>query len=193
MKRLSLLLCLVIGFAMSSHALKAQQWVVNLGNMLMQEGYISEDNTVTMVGRTSGDEPLKKGVLVKLYGDGQFEWTEFPGNEERQVRFESVLPLSDGGYFVVGVQYIEDFPLYFGELLVVVLDANMNVVDERAIQAEGFDGFEECHSVMDDDGTVVVMATASTANGSPSRSPTGRTPARNATSHRSTRPSPRTV
>lgn len=156
---LTILCCFLISIA-DGKLLMAQQWTVNLENMLVQEGYISEDNTVTLVGRTSGDEPSKKGVLMKLYGDGQFEWSEFPGNEEKQVRFESVLSLSDGGYFVVGIQYVEDYPLYFGELLVLVLDANMNVVDEKAIQAEGFDGFEECHSVMDDNGTVVVMATA---------------------------------
>ena len=161
MKRNILTILLVLtGALMSGKGLMAQQWTTTIENVLMLDGCITEDNTVLMVGRTTDGDPFDKGALVRLSGDGQYELAFSPLYEGQHVELESVLPLPDGGYFVVGKRYTVTFPLPIGELLVLILDDDMNVLDEQTLQAEDFDGFAESHSVMDDDGSIVVMAAA---------------------------------
>ena len=158
-KNLLTTLFITLGFAICGASLRAQQWTTALEGVWMMDGFRTDDNTVVMVGRTTDGDAFERGVLVRLYGDGQYDLTEFP-SDGRHVELESVFPLPDGGYLAIGKRFAEAFPSDYGDLLVLVLDADLGVVSERAIQAEGFDGFDGTGSMIDDDGTIVVMASA---------------------------------
>lgn len=153
---------IAVGVLLCVNSLCAQQWTtVPAENFRMKGNFITDDNTVLLAGSITTDEnPFARAALVKLFSDGQYELTSFPGEEDKNVAFETVFPLPNGGYFVVGERYIVDYPSKLGDLLIIILDEDLNMLSEQAFQAEDFDGFDGSRSVIDDDGTIVVMATA---------------------------------
>ena len=73
---------------------------------------------------------------------------------------QTLTPLDDGGYFVSG-RIMNNRPNDSGELKIMILDEDLNVVNERTIQVmEGFLGLTDGAAVMDDDGTIVLLKTA---------------------------------
>ncbi|MBR6848385.1 MAG: T9SS type A sorting domain-containing protein [Bacteroidales bacterium] len=153
---------IAVGVLLCVNSLCAQQWTtVPAENFRMKGSFITDDNTVLLAGSITTDEnPFARAALVKLFSDGQYELTSFPREEDKNVAFETVFPLPNGGYFVVGERYIVDYPSKLGDLLIIILDEDLNMLSEQAFQAEDFDGFDGSRSVIDDDGTIVVMATA---------------------------------
>jgi hypothetical protein len=135
---------------------RAQQWETILPDSVsISSGFINEDNTMELVGCSGND-----GAYFKVFGDGHYETTTFPAPEGKQLVLQTLTPLDDGGYFVSGrimTNRLNDS----GELKIIILDEDLNVVNERTIQvAEGFLGLTDGAAVMDDDGTIVLLKTA---------------------------------
>ncbi len=134
----------------------AQQWEAVLPDTVsINNGFINEDNTMELVGYSGND-----GAYFKVFGDGQYETTTFPAPEGKKLVLQTLTPLDDGGYFVSGrimTNRLNDS----GELKIMILDDDLNVVKEQTLQvAEGFLGFTDGAAVMDDDGTIVLLKTA---------------------------------
>ena len=128
----------------------AQQWEVVLpDSVYLNKGIITEENTILFVG-CSGNN----GSLIKMYDDGQYETTLFPIEEGNRLNLYNIIPLANEGFFVSGGNSI-------GELQTLILDKNFTIEQEQTIQVEeGFLGFMGSDAVMDDDGTIVLLATA---------------------------------
>ena len=135
---------------------RAQQWETILPDSVsISSGFINEDNIMELVGY-SGNE----GAFFKVFENGQYETTTFPAPEEKQLVLQTLTPLDDGGYFVSG-RIMTNRPNDSGELKIMILDDDLNVVNERTIQvADGFLGLTDGAAVMDDDGTIVLLKTA---------------------------------
>ncbi len=135
---------------------RAQQWETILPDSVsISSGFINEDNTMELVGCSGND-----GAYFKVFGDGQYQTTTFPAPEGKQLVLQTLTPLDDGGRFVSGrimTNRLNDS----GELKIMILDDDLNVVKEHTLQvAEGFLGFTDGAAVMDDDGTIVLLKTA---------------------------------
>ena len=135
---------------------RAQQWETILPDSVsISSGFINEDNTMELVGCSGND-----GAYFKVFGDGHYETTTFPAPEGKQLVLQTLTPLDDGGCFVSGrimTNRLNDS----GELKIMILDDDLNVVKEHTLQvAEGFLGFTDGAAVMDDDGTIVLLKTA---------------------------------
>lgn len=132
----------------------AQQWEVVLpDSVYLLRGVISEANIAEFIGRSGND-----GILVKMYDDGQYETTIFPAPEGKRLVLYNLIPLDNDGYFVSGTLY--DIGEETGKLFVMILDENYTIIEAQTIQVmEGFHGFKAAAAVMDDDGTIVVLAT----------------------------------
>ncbi len=143
-KPLFTLLYLVMPFILS-----AQQWEVVLpDSVYLNNGIIDEEN-ILFVGRSGNN-----GSLIKMYDDGQYETTLFPIEEGNRLNLYNIIPLANEGFFVSGGNSI-------GELQTLILDKNFTIEQEQTIQVEeGFLGFMGSDAVMDDDGTIVLLATA---------------------------------
>jgi hypothetical protein len=128
----------------------AQQWEVVLpDSVYLNKGIITEENTILFVG-CSGNN----GSLIKMYDDGQYETTLYPIEEGNRLNLYNIIPLANEGFFVSGGNSI-------GELQTLILDKNFTIEQEQTIQVEeGFLGFMGSDAVMDDDGTIVLLATA---------------------------------
>lgn len=135
---------------------RAQQWETILPDSVsISSGFINEDNTMELVGCSGNDV-----AYFKVFGDGQYQTTTFPAPEGKQLVLQTLTPLDDGGCFVSGrimTNRLNDS----GELKIMILDDDLNVVKEHTLQvAEGFLGFTDGAAVMDDDGTIVLLKTA---------------------------------
>lgn len=155
-------LCLLLYTLGEGGQLLAQQWTIDLPNRAeMHDGLIRDDNSFLMVGGYEiPEDSCSNGIMVLFNDNGQHEFKFFPSGENRHLLFESIHQLPNGGYFVVGYSYVFDFPTRLGDLIIMTLDDDMNVTSQQTFQAEDFDGFDGSCSVMDDDGTIVVLATA---------------------------------
>ena len=147
------MLCCLMVMAATSYA---QQWETILpASVSISSGFINEDNTMELVGCSGND-----GAYFKVFGDGHYETTTFPAPEGKQLVLQTLTPLDDGGCFVSGrimTNRLNDS----GELKIMILDDDLNVVKEHTLQvAEGFLGFTDGAAVMDDDGTIVLLKTA---------------------------------
>ena len=133
----------------------AQQWEVVLpDSVYLNKGIITEENTILFVG-CSGNN----GSLIKMYDDGQYETTLFPIEEGNRLNLYNIIPLANEGFFISGTEY--DIGASTGELKTLILDGNFTVVQEQTIQVmDGFLGFKGGAAVLDDDGTIVLLATA---------------------------------
>lgn len=146
-------LCCLMVLAAASYG---QQWETILPDSVsISSGFINEDNTMELVGCSGND-----GAYFKVFGDGQYQTTTFPAPEGKQLVLQTLTPLDDGGCFVSGrimTNRLNDS----GELKIMILDDDLNVVKEHTLQvAEGFLGFTDGAAVMDDDGTIVLLKTA---------------------------------
>ena len=151
-KKIIMLCCLMVLAVMG----RAQQWETILPDSVsISSGFINEDNTMELVGCSGND-----GAYFKVFGDGHYETTTFPAPEGKQLVLQTLTPLDDGGCFVSGrimTNRLNDS----GELKIMILDDDLNVVKEHTLQvAEGFLGFTDGAAVMDDDGTIVLLKTA---------------------------------
>ena len=149
-------LLLVFFSALSPLFVFAQQWETILSDTVsISSGFINEDNTMELVGYSGN-----YGAYFRVFGDGQYEVTTFPAPEGKKLVLQTLTPLGDGGYFVSGrimTNRLNDS----GELQIMILDDDLNVVKEQTLQvAEGFLGFTDGAAVMDDDGTIVLLKTA---------------------------------
>lgn len=144
-KPLFIVLYLVIPFI-----LFAQQWEMVLpDSVYLNKGIINEENTILFVGRSGNN-----GNMIKMYDDGQYGTIILPINEGKHLNLFNIIPLANEGFFVSGGNNT-------GEIETLILDKNFNIEQEHTIQvAEGFHGFMGSDAVMDDDGTIVVLATA---------------------------------
>ena len=141
---------------MMGGTMKAQQWETVLPDSVsISGGFINEDNTTELVGCSGND-----GAYFRVFEDGQYETTTFPAPEGKQLVLQTLTPLDNGGYFISGrimTNRLNDS----GELKIIILDDNLNVVKEHTLQvAEGFLGLTDGAAVMDDDGTIVLLKTA---------------------------------
>jgi len=151
-KKIMMTCCLMVMAATSY----GQQWETILPDSVsISSGFINEDNTMELVGCSGND-----GAYFKVFGDGQYQTTTFPAPEGKQLVLQTLTPLDDGGCFVSGrimTNRLNDS----GELKIMILDDDLNVVKEHTLQvAEGFLGFTDGAAVMDDDGTIVLLKTA---------------------------------
>jgi len=152
MKRpILLMLCALLPFVIF-----AQQWKAILPDTVsISSGFINEDNTMELVGYSGN-----YGAYFRVFGDGHYETTIFTASEGKKLVLQTLTPLDDGGYFISGrimTNRLNDS----GELKIIILDDNLNVVSEQTIQvAEGFLGLTDGAAVMDDDGTIVLLKTA---------------------------------
>ena len=152
MKRpILLMLCALLPFVVF-----AQQWEAILPDSVsISSGFINEDNTVELVGYSGN-----YGAYFRVFGDGRYETTTFSAPEGKKLVLQTITPLDDGGYFVSGrimTNRLNDS----GELKIMILDDDLNVVKEQTLQvAEGFLGFTDGAAAMDDDGTIVLLKTA---------------------------------
>ena len=133
-----------------------QQWETVLPDSVsISGGFVNEDNTIELVGCSGND-----GAYFKVFEDGQCETTTFPAPDGKQLVLQTITPLDNGGYFVSG-RIMNNRPNDSGELKIMILDDDLNVVKEHTLQvAEGFLGFTDGAAVMDDDGTIVLLKTA---------------------------------
>ncbi len=136
--------------------MQGQQWETVLPDSVsISGGFINEDNTTELVGCSGND-----GAYFRVFEDGQYETTTFPAPEGKQLVLQTLTPLDNGGYFISGrimTNRLNDS----GELKIIILDDNLNVVSEQTLQvAEGFLGLTDGAAVMDDDGTIVLLKTA---------------------------------
>lgn len=141
---------------MMGGTMKAQQWETVLPDSVsISGGFINEDNTTELVGCSGND-----GAYFRVFEDGQYETTTFPAPEGKQLVLQTLTPLDNGGYFISG-RIMTNRPNDSGELKIIILDDNLNVVSEQTLQvAEGFLGLTDGAAVMDDDGTIVLLKTA---------------------------------
>lgn len=155
-------LCLFLSTLVGSRQLLAQQWEIELPNRAdMLHGFVTEDNTLVMVGGFYvREDSCSDGIMLRVHDDGQYELKTFPPSGNKHLEFEGVYPLPYGGYFTIASNYVFDAPTKLGDLTIMTLDDDMNITSEQVFQAEDFDGFDGSCSVMDDDGTIVVLATA---------------------------------
>ena len=133
-----------------------QQWETILSDTVsISSGFINEDNTMELVGYSGN-----YGAYLRVFGDGHYETTTFPAPEGKKLVLQTLTPLDDGGYFVSG-RIMNNRLNDSGELKIMILDGDLNVVKEQTLQvAEGFLGFTDGAAVMDDDGTIVLLKTA---------------------------------
>ena len=148
-----MMLCCLMVMAATSYG---QQWETVLPDSVsISGGFINEDNTTELVGCSGND-----GAYFRVFEDGQYETTTFPAPEGKQLVLQTLTPLDNGGYFISG-RIMTNRPNDSGELKIIILDDNLNVVKEHILQvAEGFLGFTDGAAVMDDDGTIVLLKTA---------------------------------
>ena len=151
-KQFLMICCLMMMAAMGY----AQQWETVLPDSVsISGGFINEDNTTELVGCSGND-----GAYFRVFEDGQYETTTFPAPEGKQLVLQTLTPLDNGGYFISG-RIMTNRPNDSGELKIIILDDNLNVVSEQTLQvAEGFLGLTDGAAVMDDDGTIVLLKTA---------------------------------
>ena len=135
----------------------AQQWETILSDTVsISSGFINEDNTVELVGYSGNN-----GAYFRVFGDGNYETTTFPAPEGKKLVLQTLTPLDNGGYFVSGRIATDLSDINEGELKIMILDGDLNVVKEQTLQvAVGFLGFTDGAAVMDDDGTIVLLKTA---------------------------------
>ena len=136
--------------------MQGQQWEAILPDTVsISSGFINEDNTMELVGYSGN-----YGAYFRVFGDGYYETTTFPAPEGKKLVLQTITPLDNGGCFVSGrimTNRLNDS----GELKIMILDDDLNVVKEHILQvAEGFLGFTDGAAVMDDDGTIVLLKTA---------------------------------
>ena len=148
-----MMLCCLMVMAATSYG---QQWETVLPDSVsISGGFVNEDNTIELVG-CSGNY----GAYFRVFGDGYYETTTFPAPEGKKLVLQTITPLDNGGCFVSGrimTNRLNDS----GELKIMILDDDLNVVKEQTLQvAEGFLGFTDGAAVMDDDGTIVLLKTA---------------------------------
>lgn len=151
-KKIIMLCCMMVLAVMG----RAQQWETILPDSVsISSGFINEDNTMELVGCSGND-----GAYFRVFGDGYYETTTFPAPEGKKLVLQTITPLDNGGCFVSGrimTNRLNDS----GELKIMILDDDLNVVKEHTLQvAEGFLGFTDGAAVMDDDGTIVLLKTA---------------------------------
>ena len=151
-KKIMMICCLMVMAATSY----GQQWETVLPDSVsISGGFVNEDNTIELVGCSGND-----GAYFKVFGDGQYQTTTFPAPEGKQLVLQTLTPLDDGGCFVSGrimTNRLNDS----GELKIMILDDDLNVVKEQTLQvAEGFLGLTDGAAVIDDDGTIVLLKTA---------------------------------
>ena len=151
-KKIMMICCLMVMAATSY----GQQWETVLPDSVsISGGFINEDNTTELVGCSGND-----GAYFRVFEDGQYETTTFPAPEGKQLVLQTLTPLDNGGYFISG-RIMTNRPNDSGELKIIILDDNLNVVSEQTLQvAEGFLGLTDGAAVMDDDGTIVLLKTA---------------------------------
>ena len=149
-------LLLVFFSALSPLFVFAQQWETILSDTVsISSGFINEDNTMELVGYSGN-----YGAYFRVFGDGHYETTTFPAPEGKKLVLQTLTPLDDGGYFVSG-RIMNNRLNDSGELKIMILDGDLNVVKEQTLQvAEGFLGFTDGAAAMDDDGTIVLLKTA---------------------------------
>ena len=147
------MVCCLMVMAATSYG---QQWETVLPDSVsISGGFINEDNTTELVGCSGND-----GAYFRVFEDGQYETTTFPAPEGKQLVLQTLTPLDNGGYFISG-RIMTNRPNDSGELKIIILDDNLNVVSEQTLQvAEGFLGLTDGAAVMDDDGTIVLLKTA---------------------------------
>lgn len=135
----------------------SHQWETVLpDSVTITNGFINGDNTTELVGRAGND-----GAYIKVFGDGRYEMATFPAPEGKQLLFQNLIPLDNGGYFISGKATSDPSNYYLGELMVMILDEDLNVTYGRMFEVEdGFLGFADGSAVMDDDGTIALLETA---------------------------------
>ena len=148
-----LMICCLMVMAATSYG---QQWETVLPDSVsISGGFVNEDNTTELVGCSGND-----GAYFKVFGDGYYETTTFPAPEGKKLVLQTITPLDNGGYFISGrimTNRLNDS----GELKIMILNEDLNVVSERTIQVmEGFLGLTDGAAVMDDDGIIVLLKTA---------------------------------
>ena len=150
-------LLLVFFSALSPLFVFAQQWETILSDTVsISSGFINEDNTMELVGYSGN-----YGAYFRVFGDGHYETTTFPAPEGKKLVLQTLTPLDNGGYFVSGRIATNPSDINEGELKIMILDDDLNVVKEQTLQvADGFLGFTDGAAVMDDDGTIVLLKTA---------------------------------
>ena len=150
-------LLLVFFSALSPLFVFAQQWETILSDTVsISSGFINEDNTMELVGYSGN-----YGAYFRMFGDGNYETTTFPAPEGKKLVLQTLTPLDNGGYFVSGRIATNPSDINEGELKIMILDGDLNVVKEQTLQvAEGFLGFTDGAAAMDDDGTIVLLKTA---------------------------------
>lgn len=136
--------------------MQGQQWETILSDTVsISSGFINENNTMELVGYSGN-----YGAYFRVFGDGHYETTTFPAPEGKKLVLQTLTPLDDGGYFVSG-RIMNNRLNDSGELKIMILDGDLNVVKEQTLQvAEGFLGFTDGAAAMDDDGTIVLLKTA---------------------------------
>ena len=151
-KKIMMICCLMV-MAGTSYG---QQWETVLPDSVsISGGFVNEDNTIELVGCSGND-----GAYFRVFEDGQYETTTFPAPDGKQLVLQTLTPLDNGGYFISG-RIMTNRPNDSGELKIIILDDNLNVVSEQTLQvAEGFLGLTDGAAVMDDDGTIVLLKTA---------------------------------
>ena len=137
--------------------MQGQQWEAILSDTVsISSGFINEDNTMELVGYSGN-----YGAYFRVFGDGNYETTTFPAPEGKKMVLQTLTPLDNGGYFVSGRIATNPSDINEGELKIMILDGDLNVVKEQTLQvAEGFLGFTDGAAAMDDDGTIVLLKTA---------------------------------
>ena len=152
MKRpILLMLCALLPFVVFAQQLKA----ILPDTVSISSGFINEDNTMELVGYSGN-----YGAYFRVFGDGHYETTIFPASEGKKLVLQTITPLDNGGYFVSG-RIMNNRPNDSGELKIMILDDDLNVVKEHTLQvAEGFLGLTDGAAVIDDDGTIVLLKTA---------------------------------
>ena len=150
-------LLLVFFSALSPLFVFAQQWETILSDTVsISSGFINEDNTMELVGYSGN-----YGAYFRVFGDGNYETTTFPAPEGKKLVLQTLTPLDNGGYFVSGRIATNSSDINEGELKIMIVDGDLNVVKEQTLQvAEGFLGFTDGAAAMDDDGTIVLLKTA---------------------------------
>ncbi|MBQ6306954.1 MAG: T9SS type A sorting domain-containing protein [Bacteroidales bacterium] len=148
-----MMLCCLMVMAATSYG---QQWETVLPDSVsISGGFVNEDNTIELVGCSGND-----GAYFKVFEDRQCETTTFPAPDGKQLVLQTITPLDNGGYFVSG-RIMNNRPNDSGELKIIILDDDLNVVKEQTLQvAEGFLGLTDGAAVIDDDGTIVLLKTA---------------------------------
>lgn len=153
-------------FLILSFALHAQQWEVVLPDSIhIMDGFIDDDNTSYYVGFSTNGISLANGVLAKVYDNGLYELKSFVEHDNKHLTFVSIIALTNGNFLVLGRK--SDEGIYDpGELVLMIINDNLDVVNEQVFQAaNGFQGFYgNTRALIDDDGTVVLFAIARRQN-----------------------------